>query len=296
MNTLVPARSLRSSFQTGKTVVAAGVYDMISARIADRMGFEALYMTGYGTVASHLGLPDAGLATYTDMVGRVAQICLGTSTPLVADADTGYGGLLNVRHTMRGYEHAGARAIQIEDQEMPKRCGHTLGRRVIETREMTAKIKVALGSRRSDETLVIARTDARTSLGIDEAIRRGEAFARAGADLVFVESPESEEELWRIAQSLKGVRLVVNVVNGGARTPEMPLPVLSEMGYALAIYPGLAHKAAAAAIASAYTHLKQHGSAIGLATPLMPSAEMHQLLGFQDVWDFEAMCEREFQG
>ena len=283
--------SLRERLGTGKIVVAPGVYDMISARMADAIGFEALYMTGYGTVASHLGLPDAGLASYTDMVGRVAQMCGGTTTPLVADADTGYGGLLNVRHTVRGYEKAGAVAIQIEDQEMPKKCGHTVGRRVVPMEDMVAKVKVAIEARASADTLIVARTDARTALGLDEALRRGEAYARAGADLVFVESPESEEELYKIGKALKGCKLVANVVQSGARTPELPSAELEEFGFALAIYPSLPHKAAAAALRTTYLHLLKHGTAIGLELPLMSSPEMHQLMGFQDVWDFEARCE-----
>ena len=283
--------SLRERLGTGKIVVAPGVYDMISARMADAIGFEALYMTGYGTVASHLGLPDAGLASYTDMVGRVAQMCGGTTTPLVADADTGYGGLLNVRHTVRGYEKAGAVAIQIEDQEMPKKCGHTVGRRVVPMEDMVAKVKVAIEARASADTLIVARTDARTALGLDEALRRGEAYARAGADLVFVESPESEEELYKIGKALKGCKLVANVVQSGARTPELPSAQLEEFGFALAIYPSLPHKAAAAALRTTYLHLLKHGTAIGLGLPLMSSPEMHQLMGFQDVWDFEARCE-----
>lgn len=283
--------SLRERLGTGKIVVAPGVYDMISARMADAIGFEALYMTGYGTVASHLGLPDAGLASYTDMVGRVAQMCGGTTTPLVADADTGYGGLLNVRHTVRGYEKAGAVAIQIEDQEMPKKCGHTVGRRVVPMQDMVAKVKDAIEARASADTLIVARTDARTALGLDEALRRGEAYARAGADLVFVESPESEEELYKIGKALKGCKLVANVVQSGARTPELPSAQLEEFGFALAIYPSLPHKAAAAALRTTYQHLLKHGTAIGLELPLMSSPEMHQLMGFQDVWDFEARCE-----
>ena len=283
--------SLRERLGTGKIVVAPGVYDMISARMADAIGFEALYMTGYGTVASHLGLPDAGLASYTDMVGRVAQMCGGTTTPLVADADTGYGGLLNVRHTVRGYEKAGAVAIQIEDQEMPKKCGHTVGRRVVPMEDMVAKVKVAIEARASADTLIVARTDARTALGLDEALRRGEDYARAGADLVFVESPESEEELYKIGKALKGCKLVANVVQSGARTPELPSAQLEEFGFALAIYPSLPHKAAAAALRTTYLHLLKHGTAIGLELPLMSSPEMHQLMGFQDVWDFEARCE-----
>ncbi|MGE4241782.1 isocitrate lyase/PEP mutase family protein [Ramlibacter sp.] len=282
---------LRTRLAQGRIVIAPGVYDMISARIADRMGFDALYMTGYGTVASHLGLPDAGLASYTDMVGRVDTMCSGTTTPLVADADTGYGGLLNVRHTVRGYEKAGAAAVQIEDQEMPKKCGHTTGRRVVPLEDMVAKVRVAVEARGDPDTLIVARTDARTSLGLDEALRRAEAYARAGADLIFVESPESEEELVRIGRAMKGALLVANVVQSGARTPEIPAPQLEEMGFALAIYPSLPHKVVAHALRETYRYLQDNKTAIGLPLPLFSSPEMHALMGFEDVWEFEKRCD-----
>jgi 2-methylisocitrate lyase-like PEP mutase family enzyme len=170
-------------------VVAPGIFEMISAKIADRMGFDCLYMTGYGVVASHLGLPDAGLATYSDMVGRVAQIARMTRTPFIADGDTGYGGLLNVQHAVRGYEAAGACGIQLEDQEFPKKCGHMPGRRVIPAADMAAKVRVAVDSRSDPDFLVIARTDARTTLGLDEALRRGVAYLEAGAEVLLVVSP-----------------------------------------------------------------------------------------------------------
>ena len=185
-------QSLAARLKQPGLISAPGVFDMISAKIADGMGFDALYMTGYGVVASYLGLPDAGLATYTDMVGRARQIVSGTMTPLIADADTGYGGLVNVRHTVRGYERAGAQGIQIEDQEMPKKCGHTPGRRVVPAEEMVLKIRVAADARRHPETMIVARTDARTAHGLDEALRRARLYEEAGADVLFVESPESD--------------------------------------------------------------------------------------------------------
>ena len=208
---------LRARLHAKELLVAPGVFDGISARIADQMGFEALYMTGYGTVASHLGLPDAGIATYSDMVGRVEVIAGGTMTPLIADGDTGYGGLLNVQYTVRGYEAAGAVAIQLEDQEFPKKCGHMLGRRVVPIEDMVDKVKVAVASRESSDFLIIARTDARTTLGLDEALRRADAYAKAGADILFVESPESIEEMRTIGRSFDRP-LIANMVEGG-RTP-----------------------------------------------------------------------------
>src|SRR5690606_28013292 len=196
------ATRLKALLAGGEFILAPGVFEMFSARIADRMGFKALYMTGYGVSASHLGLPDAGLVTYTDMVGRARTIAEGTTTPLIADADTGFGGLINIRQTVRGYEAAGVQAIQIEDQEMPKKCGHTPNRRVVPLPDMLRRIEVAVDARRHDDTLIIARTDARTGLGLDEAIRRGKAFAAAGADIVFIEAPESADEFRRIGESI----------------------------------------------------------------------------------------------
>src|SRR5580693_8525531 len=184
------ATELRRLLAKGEFILAPGIYDGISARVADRMGFPALYMTGYGATASMLGLPDAGLATYSDMVGRAEMICSVAETPLIADADTGYGGLLNVQRTVRGYEAAGVAAIQIEDQEMPKKCGHTPGRRVVPAEDMVLKIRVAAEARRHPETMIVARTDARTALGLDEALRRARLYEEAGADVIFVESPE----------------------------------------------------------------------------------------------------------
>lgn len=276
---------LRCQVTEGRIVVAPGVFDLISARIADGMRFDALYVTGYGTVASHLGLPDAGIATYTDMLGRVARICAGATTPVIADADTGYGGLLNVRETVRGYEAAGVSAIQIEDQEFPKRCGHTLGRRVVPVEEMVRKLHVAVEARRSDDLLIIARTDARSALGLAEAIRRGQAYAEAGADIVFVESPESEAEMAEIAAAI-GKPLFANMVNGG-RTPILPAARLRELGCAIAIYPALGFLAAGAALRDAYGALRRDGDSLSVTTPLYPFPDFNLLLGFQDVWDFE---------
>jgi 2-methylisocitrate lyase-like PEP mutase family enzyme len=164
---------LRTALRQGSFIVAPGVFDLISAKVADGLGFTALYGSGYGAVASSLGLADVGIASYAEMVRRLGQIAQAIKTPLIADADTGYGGLLNVRHTVRGYEAAGIAAIQIEDQELPKKCGHTPGRRVIPAEEMALKVEVAVAERKSRDFLIIARTDARTSLGLTEAIRRG---------------------------------------------------------------------------------------------------------------------------
>ena len=276
---------LKDVLERGEFVVAPGVFEMFSARIADRMGFRALYMTGYGVSGSHLGLADAGLVTYTDMVGRARTIAEGVSTPLIADADTGFGGLLNVRHTVRGYEAAGVQAIQIEDQEMPKKCGHTPGRRVIPLEDMVRKIEVALDARTRSDTLIIARTDARTSLGLDEAIRRGKAYAKAGADVIFVEAPESEEEFARVGGEIDAW-LLANMVPTG-KSPEIPAARLAEMGFALAIYPTVGVTAACAALERAYGHLRTQGSTQGAPVPSFTMTELHELVGFPEVWAFE---------
>jgi 2,3-dimethylmalate lyase len=269
-----------------RVIAAPGVYDMVSLRMAAAMGFDALYMTGYGTVASHLGLPDAGLASYADMVGRVEAMARMAGTPLIADGDTGYGGLLNVRHAVRGYERAGAAAIQLEDQEFPKKCGHTAGRRVVPAEDMVRKIAVAAEARTSRDFLVIARTDARTALGLAEAIRRARAYAEAGADMLFVESPETEEEMATIGRELGDMPLVANMVEGG-RTPMLEPKRLAEIGYALAIYPVAGLLSAAAALETVYRKIRETGSSLGAPVPLYPFAEMNRLMGFEEVWAFD---------
>lgn len=266
-------------------VVAPGIFDMISARMADRMGFDCLYMTGFGTVASMLGLPDAGIATFSQMVERVERFAQGTVTPLVADADTGYGGLLNVAATVRGYEAAGAAGIQIEDQEFPKKCGHTPGRRVIPLADMVRKIQVAADARSDTDFLIVARTDARTGHGLDEALRRAEAYQAAGADILFVESPESEAEMQAIGRRLDAP-LLANLVEGG-KTPMLTPERLAEIGYGMAIYPGSGFLAAAAALEGVYGAIKATGTTNGAATAIYPFAEMTRLMGFEEVWAFE---------
>jgi len=258
---------------------------MISAKMADSMGFDCLYMTGFGTVASYLGLPDAGLATYTDMVNRVAAFCGGTNTPMICDGDTGYGGLLNVAHTVRGYEHAGAAGIQLEDQEFPKKCGHTPGRRVIPVEDMVRKIQVAVESRSDSNFQIVARTDARTSLGLDEALRRGEAYAKAGADVLFIESPESIEELETIGRTFD-MPLLANVVEGG-RTPQLAPPELQKLGFSLAIYPASGFLSVAKALKDVYGQILAHRSTEAAADAMYPFSDMCELMGFPEVWAFD---------
>ena len=290
MNATEKRAALAGAIRKGEFVVAPGVFEMLSARIADGLGFKAIYMTGYGVAASHLGLPDAGIASYADVVSRVRQIAQGTETPLICDADTGFGGLLNVRHTVRGFEDAGAAAIQIEDQEIPKKCGHTPGRRVVPIEDMAEKIQVAIESRRDENFLVIARTDARTSLGLDEALRRGEAFAKAGADVVFIESPESEAELATVGKHFDAP-LLANMSDSG-KTPILSAARLEELGFTIAIFPGAGFLAAAAALEAVFTSLKRDGTTANVEVPLYDLTQMHKLMGFEDIWSFERKYAR----
>ncbi len=283
-------KTLKQMLTDGEFVLAPGVYDLISALMADRMGFQALYMTGYGTVASYLGLPDAGIATYRDMVERAGRIAMMTKTPLIADADTGYGGLLNVAYTVKGYEQAGVAAIQLEDQQFPKKCGHTPNRKVVPLEEMLRKIEVASDSRSSDEFLIIARTDARTGLGLDEAIRRGKAFKEAGADVVFVESVESEDEMRRVNAEIDAPTLA-NMVEGG-KTPILSKAGLEEMGYNIAIFPGAGFLAAGAALENVYSDLLENGRTTERSS-LYSFAEFNKLIGFPDVWEFDKRYAEE---
>ena len=278
-------QSIAQCLRDGEFVLAPGIFDLISARTADRMGFHAIYMTGYGIAASYLGQPDAGYATYTDMVGRAAQVAERTSTPLIADADTGFGGPLNVQHAVRGYENAGVQAIQIEDQQFPKKCGHTLGRLVVPLEDMVTKIKVAAEARDSDDFLIIARTDSRTTLGLDEALRRGEAFAKAGADVIFIESPETEEEMRTVCRSFE-TPCIANMVEGG-RTPLLSAVELQEIGFAMAIFPATGFLATAQALHNAYGALKTDGISNAVADHLYPFEEMNRLMGFEAVWEFD---------
>ncbi|MEC9206538.1 MAG: isocitrate lyase/PEP mutase family protein, partial [Pseudomonadota bacterium] len=264
--------------KTDDFIVAPGVYDMISAKMADSIGFDALYMTGSGTVASHLGVPDAGIATYTDMVSRAGRVASGTNTPLIADADTGYGGLVNVRETVRGYEMAGVAAIQIEDQDFPKKCGHLSGHKLIPAEEMVTKIKVALDSRIFDETLIIARTDARKAIGRDEAMRRSEMYVEAGADILFYEAPSDIHEMREIGSMFgRDIPLLSNMVNGGV-TPVMKPKELANLGYRIAIFPSAGFLATCNALNAVYRALKKKGDAEDGGVDLFSFGEFNDLM------------------
>jgi 2-methylisocitrate lyase-like PEP mutase family enzyme len=276
---------LKAKLERREFIVAPGVFDMISAMLAERVGFDAVYASGYWLTASYLGIPDAGIATYTDMLARVSKVVEKSTAPVIADADTGFGGLLNVHHTVRGYERAGVAAIQIEDQEFPKKCGHTPYRRVVPMEDMVAKIRVALDARQDPNFLVIARTDARSGSGFDEAVRRGVAYAEAGADIVFVEALQSEDEMRRACAAI-GKPMMANMSDGG-KTPIRSAQELGALGFSLAIFPAMAALAASHAIERAMLNLRANGTSASPNMPLFSFDEFCKMVGFGDVWAFE---------
>lgn len=277
--------SLKAALASGQFVAAPGVHDMITAKIANKVGFDFVFASGYWMTASAYGLPDAGIATYTQMLDRVATLCEACDSGVIADADTGYGGLLNVHHTVRGYEEAGVSAIQLEDQEFPKKCGHTPYKRVVATDDMVQKIQVACDARRSDETLIIARTDAKQPYGFDAALERCQAYAEAGADIIFFEAPESEDEMRRACAAIDKPMLA-NMATGGV-TPILPVDQLKAVGYSVALFPALAPLVAAAAAEKAFLALKQTGDSEDNDVESFDFQEFNHLIGFPEVWEFD---------
>lgn len=246
--------SLRPLLQKG-IVVAPGVHDGLSARQAVRAGAEAVYMTGFGVAGSLLGVPDIGIVSATEMMERVrALVPAATPVPLIADGDNGHGGSANIERMVQAYEQAGAAAIQLEDQVLPKRCGHMDGKELVGREEAVARIRTAVAARTSKDFLVIARTDARSVMGMDEALWRADAFLAAGADILFVEAPQSIEELQQVGERFSGVPLMANMVEDG-KTPRLAPRDLERLGYRLVIYPVSAILAAAATYAHVYRQI-----------------------------------------
>ena len=283
---------LKSLLERGEFIAAPGVYDGFSAMIAQRFPFKAVYMGGYCVAASRWGHPDAGLIGLRDMIEALRVIRQVCDKPVIADGDTGYGGLLNVQHTVREFEAAGAQAVHLEDQEMPKKCGHTKGKRVVETDEMAAKVAVAVEARRSDDFLIIARTDSRQMFDIDEAIRRCCAYKEAGADVLFIDAPESLEEVKRIGAELPGP-LMVNMVPQmeGFQTPDVSQSDLKAMGFSIAHYPGLLANPAMYAMERSLDHYIETGR---MDASMMPKRNPHDLVGFPAVWEDEERWQARF--
>ncbi|MEO0607875.1 MAG: isocitrate lyase/PEP mutase family protein [Pseudomonadota bacterium] len=277
--------SLKTALESGQFVAAPGVHDMITAKIANKVGFDFVFASGYWMSASAYGLPDAGIATYTQMLDRVATLVESCDAGVIADADTGYGGLLNVHRTVRGYEQVGVSAIQLEDQEFPKKCGHTPNKRVVAQEDMVQKIQVACDARQSEETLIIARTDAKQPYGFDAALERCHAYAEAGADIIFFEAPQSEDEMRRACGAIDKPMLA-NMATGGV-TPILPVDQLKDIGYSIALFPALAALAAAAAAEKALLALKQTGDSESGDVDCFSFEEFNHLIGFPEVWAFD---------
>ncbi|MEM7741098.1 MAG: isocitrate lyase/PEP mutase family protein [Pseudomonadota bacterium] len=278
--------SLRKTLNDGHFVVAPGIPDLIAATIANKVGFDFVFYSGYWSSAAIYGLPDAGLTTYSQMVERVRLLAQTSNASVIADADTGFGGLLNVHHTVQGYEEAGACAIQLEDQEFPKKCGHTPYKRVIEQAEMVDKIGVACEARHNpEETIIIARTDARAPEGFDKAIERGVAYGEAGADIVFVEALESEEEMRQACASISQPMLA-NMADGG-KTPIRSAEALAEIGFQVALFPAISSLSASYAVEKALMHLKTAGTSVSPDIPMFDFQEFNELIGFPEVYRLE---------
>ena len=275
------APGLRALLDSGEMVLAPGCFDALGARLVEEAGFGAVYMTGFGSAASRLGRPDVGLMTLPEMVDNARRIAQAVDIPVIADADTGYGNAINVIRTVHEYEAAGVAAIHIEDQVMPKKCGHMEGKQLIPAGEMAAKVAAAVSARRSGDFLIIARTDARAVEGLDGALERARAYRRAGADLLFVEAPQSSEEIATIAAAFSEVPLLFNYAEGG-RTPPVTHQFLRDLGFSLVIFPLSTLLVATAAMRSVLSEIKAKGSPID-ALPSMP--------GFEDFLDFIGIAE-----
>ena len=283
--------SLRMLLAGPGLIVAPGCYDVITARLVEHAGFPAAYLTGSGVSLSATGLPDIGLVSLHEVLERVAQITGAIRLPLIADGDTGFGNPLNVLRTVQEFERRGAAAIQLEDQEMPKKCGHEPGRRLVPVEEMVAKIEAARFARSSPDFLIVARTDARTTHGIEEAIARGRRFAAAGADVVFVESPETPEEMRAVCRGVPAPCLA-NLVEGG-RTPLLSQAELAEIGYRVVIYPNALTRTFARAGLDLLDELKRTGTTAGMLPRMLTHGELWDLFGRREWSELERRFVRD---
>jgi 2-methylisocitrate lyase-like PEP mutase family enzyme len=271
---------LRALLERGEPVLAPGAYDGLSARLIERAGFPAVYMTGFGASASLLGRPDVGLLSFAEMAGHARRLVQAVGVPVIADADDGYGNPLNVMRTVQEYEAAGVAALHIEDQVAPKRCGHMDGKDVIDASEMVEKVRAAVEARRSRDLVIIARTDARAVEGLDAALERARRYREAGADMLFVEAPESEAEVAAVAEAFPDTPLLFNWVDGG-RTPPLGLDRIRELGFALVIFPLSALLVTSAAVGAALGRLRDDGTPAGVEVPAFD--EFTAMIGLPDV-------------
>jgi 2,3-dimethylmalate lyase len=277
---------LRERFEAGEMVLAPGCYDALGARLVEEAGFSAAYMTGFGSAASRLGRPDVGLMTLPEMVDNARRIAQAVDIPVIADADTGYGNPINVIRTVHEYEAAGVSAIHLEDQVMPKKCGHMEGKQVVPAGEMAAKVAAAVAARRSPEFLIIARTDARAVEGLEAALERARIYREAGADVLFVEAPQSGAEIEAVARAFPDVPLLFNYAEGG-KTPAVTHALLRELGFKLVIFPLTILLAATEAIRSALARVKADGTPIGLVPSMLPFGDFLDFIGMPEIRELE---------
>ncbi|SFO20207.1 2-Methylisocitrate lyase, PEP mutase family [Pseudonocardia ammonioxydans] len=286
---------LRALLDAGEPVLAPGAYDALSARLVEQAGFDVVYMTGFGTTAGLLGRPDVGLLGGAEMAAHAGRLADAVDLPLIADADTGYGNPINVIRTIRDYERAGVAALHLEDQVMPKRCGHLAGKQVVPAGEMTAKIRAAVDARTDPDMLIIARTDAAAVDGLDAAIDRARRFADAGADLLFVEAPTSEAHIERVASELSGHRLVFNWAEGG-RTPALSRERLAELGFALVLFPVGTLLAATAGMTELLARLRADGSPAAMLERLGGLDAFAELAGIGEIRQLEDAYRNDEKG
>ena len=277
---------LRRLLGAGQIVLAPGCYDALGARLVEEAGFPAAYMTGFGSAASRLGRPDVGLMTLPEMVDNARRIAGAVEIPVIADADTGYGNPINVIRTVHEYEAAGVAAIHIEDQVMPKKCGHMEGKQLIGAGEMAAKVAAAVAARHSPEFLIIARTDARAVEGLEAALERARRYRNAGADVLFVEAPQSTDEIETIAATFADVPLLFNYAEGG-KTPPVSYEFLREVGYSLVIFPISTLLAATAAMRSVLSEIRSKGTPIDVLGSMLPFDEFLDFIGISEIRELE---------
>jgi 2,3-dimethylmalate lyase len=282
-----PTTRFRALISRPGCVMAPGVADALAARLVALEGFEAVYMTGFGTSLTRLGAPDVGLLTATEMVDNAARIVDASGLPVIADADTGYGNPINTRRTIRDYERAGVAGVHIEDQVWPKRCGHLAGKRVIPTAEMVAKIRAACDARADPDFTIIARCDAIAVEGLEAALERGERYREAGADMLFIEAPVGREAVERVASHFKGVPLLYNMASSG-KTPDLAADELARLGFNIAIYPNWIILAAIPAMRSVLRELKSQGGVAQIRSKVATFKEFTDIAGLPEIQELEA--------
>jgi len=270
--------AMRRLLQTEDVVLAPGCFNALSATLVEQAGFKAIYVSGAALAGSYLGYPDMGLATMSEVLDNVRNICQVTTLPVICDADTGFGNALNMSRTIREFEAAGVAGVQIEDQVMPKKCGHTEGKLLVPKAEMVQKIKAAADARKDPDFLFVCRTDAIAVNGLEDALDRALAYQEAGGDIIFVEAPQNIEQMRKICKTIKAPNLA-NMVEGGGRTPILPLKELGAMGYKVVIYPVSTHMAAIKAMQEVLAVLKQDGTTARFGPRMVPFQEMFEVVG-----------------